>query len=798
MSAADDRKNVEAIFPLSPMQASLLFATIRSKGGAADPCFLQLYCTVEGDLDGSRFEQAWQALIDRHEALRTSIHWQAVERPLQVVLKRVQPSWTVEDWRDATRENQHKRLEAYLRRDREAGLDLTRPPVMRLARFHLAPNEWRLVWSCHHTLLDGWSGAIVLSELATFYDALLQGVKPSLGKAPSFREYVTWLQKQDAAAAEAGWRERLNGPTEPTRLPLDGTEATQNGFGPPPQEVQIELSPDASAALHHFARRQRLTLGTLVQGAWAMLLGAHSRQSEVCFGVTVSGRSSPVPGIDTMVGLLTNVLPLRVEVAADLPVQTVLEQLQLQQAWLRRMEHVSLVQIHGWSEMRGSARLFESLVVVENLPATSTPATASIRIGPPSGGITSTYPLTLVAAPGDPFRLHLLYDPARIPTEGARALLLELREILHIISTSNAARVADVLRSIQPTPSLLATSVPARASKPGAPRDALELRLVQIWEQVLGIRSIGIHDDFFALGGHSLTAARLFEAIERALGKRLPLATLFSATTISAMAEHVRGADPSARWSSLVPMQLSGSVPPLFCVHSYEGHLLFYRDLARRLAFDQPAFGLQSLGLDGAVAPLTSIPAMAAHYLEEIRSVQPEGPYQLLGMCFGIAVVLELAHQMHAQGAEVSKLIILDSGFLTRLPPPAADSHRKSARSVLRRIRRLPRAVRLRATRMVAQLNESGQDRNARLVRDANVRAWFDYQPRPFPGSITLIRSAGYGAGQNWHIETWSELCAGVEQFVVPGDHFSMLQEPDVQQLADQIRACLNRTPVHT
>jgi acyl carrier protein len=166
-------------------------------------------------------------------------------------------------------------------------------------------------------------------------------------------------------------------------------------------------------------------------------------------------------------------------------------------------------------------------------------------------------------------------------------------------------------------------------------QDELEVRLTWIWEKVLGVTPIGAGENFFALGGHSLIAVRLFSEIEKAFGKRLPLATLFQAPTIEQLAQVLRQQGWEPTWSSLVALRPQGSKPPFFCVHAVGGNVLEYHDLARHFAAEQPLYGLQSLGLDGKAAPLTSIEAMAAHYLQEIRHVQPTGPYHLGGRSFG-------------------------------------------------------------------------------------------------------------------------------------------------------------------
>jgi thioesterase domain-containing protein/acyl carrier protein len=415
------------------------------------------------------------------------------------------------------------------------------------------------------------------------------------------------------------------------------------------------------------------------------------------------------------------------------------------------------------------------------------------------GGITTRYPLTLLVAPGERLALHLVYERGRFDPADMDRALAELGGMLEGMASRPTARVAELMPSCNAEPQVMAApespSSPQRAG--GAdmypPGGALELQLVQIWESILGVHPIGVRDDFFDLGGNSLTAVQLFDRVERLLGKRLPLATLFQASTVESLAARLRDQGWTPPSSSLVVLQPDGYRPPLFCIHSYEGHVLFYRDLARHLAPDQPVYGLQAVGLDGDRPPLDSVEAMAAHYVHELRMVQPRGPYFLAAMCFGISVAFEMAQQLHAQGEQVAELIMLDSGFLTLLPVPVPVVPRTPVGRVIRRLRRHAGRLKAHTMRAVGYLRENSQQRRERRFREAVTHAWFSYEPRVYPGGVTLIHSAEYGTKQEWHVETWSTLAAGgVRIHVVPGGHLSFLHEPYVGELAAQLRTFID------
>ncbi|HAJ64533.1 MAG TPA: non-ribosomal peptide synthetase, partial [Cyanobacteria bacterium UBA8543] len=194
-----------------------------------------------------------------------------------------------------------------------------------------------------------------------------------------------------------------------------------------------------------------------------------------------------------------------------------------------------------------------------------------------------------------------------------------------------------------------------------APHDEIELQLTQIWQKVLGVQPIGVKDNFFELGGHSLSAVRMFAEVEPIAGRNFPLATLLEAPTIEQLATVIRHKEWSAPWSSLVAIQPGSSKPPLFCIHPVGGNVLEYLNLVRYLGSEQPIYGLQAQGLDGKQTPLNRVKDMAAYYIKEIRTLQPEGPYFLAGYSFGGLVAFEMAQQLHAQGQKVALLALCDT-----------------------------------------------------------------------------------------------------------------------------------------
>ncbi len=342
------------------------------------------------------------------------------------------------------------------------------------------------------------------------------------------------------------------------------------------------------------------------------------------------------------------------------------------------------------------------------------------------------------------------------------------------------------------------------------PRNEVENMLAAIWSDVLGTPIVGIHDNFLEIGGDSILSIQIV-AKARQAGLNLAPNHLFENPTIAELALCLE--DWGSRWSYIVPIKPGGSKRPLFCVHSWEGNVLFYRDLGMLMDRDQPVYGLQAIGSYDETPPLSTIEEMAEEYLREIKTVQPDGPYALLSICFGNPIALEIACRLHARGDVVSPLVILDSG-IRYIPPPMnllrlLSVARKISddRSTAHRIRRvgsyLHRVIRKMRNRMRRLTRYSWQhvrlkwddtDQTTERFKLAQEKAWRMYIPPVFTGRITLIRSAEIAARRrfDWHVSRLTEHARdGVDVHVVPGDHRTILHEPYVQGLAACVTACL-------
>ena len=430
------RGRVVDAYPLSPMQQGMVFHSLREPGSGVyveQTCFL-----LEGDLDADALERAWRALVARHAVLRTGFAWEGLDEPLQLVHADAPLPFERLDWRGVPAEEHEARLDAFLRDDRARGFDLARPPLMRVTLVRLDDARHRMVWTNHHALLDGWSLPTLLAELDAAYAALREGKEPALPPVRPFSDFIARLRARPSG--EAFWRERLAGLEEPTPLGVDRPAREGELL---PGEARVLLSPEAFDGLQRLARRCRVTLGTILQGAWAVVLGRYAGRDDVLFGATVSGRTPELEGVESMVGLFINTIPIRVRLPADEPIEAWLPQLQREQNEAREHEHTPLVDVQRWSRMPRGASLFDSILVLENYP-TRDDAGRALPLRDVRGLSRTNYPLTVVAAPGERFSLRLFHDRVRLADDAVARMARHLERVLETFARDPARPVGSV------------------------------------------------------------------------------------------------------------------------------------------------------------------------------------------------------------------------------------------------------------------------------------------------------------------------------------------------------------------
>ncbi|MDC7824866.1 amino acid adenylation domain-containing protein [Pseudomonas sp. BLCC-B13] len=448
----DALSGVEDVHPLSPLQQGLLF---HSQLEGAGSYVSQLLLPFTG-LDPLRLQNAWRQVLARHGVLRS--RFLLGERPLQLVQAEVELDWQELDWRGVADFDAH--LQAFCSAERERGFALDQAPLLRLALIQRGAGDFVLVWTLHHLLLDGWSNGLLFAEVLALYhgDRL-----PAPGG--QFRDYIHWLEGQDAATEQAFWREQL--------APLDGATRIA-GCLPcrPPEQGHarhpLPLDSATEQRIRSFAQRHGLTLNTLVQAAWALLLARLTGKRSLCFGATVAGRPTELAGSEQMLGLFINSLPVAVQLPVEQPLGDWLAALQVQNLQLREHEHSPLHDIQRWVGSAGEA-LFDSLLVFENYPlgdALKQAERGELRLGMPQSHEFTHYPMTLAVLPGSRLELLLAYDRAHFDADG----VAQVEALLHQALAQVCGDPARALGSLQ----LSSAEEQARLAEWNTPRQAFD------------------------------------------------------------------------------------------------------------------------------------------------------------------------------------------------------------------------------------------------------------------------------------------------------------------------------------
>jgi amino acid adenylation domain-containing protein/non-ribosomal peptide synthase protein (TIGR01720 family) len=429
-------ENVETMAALTPMQQGILFHALGAK--ERDPYFQQLVFALRGELNPELLEQAWQAVVNRHQVLRADYRWEETATPLQVIFKSRSVSLRRSDWSDASDSTQQRRLVALLLEERRVGYDFRKASDARLQLIRTGEAAHWLIWSHHHVTLDGWSTALVLGDVLNAYHALSEGSLQPTWPGRAFGDYLGWLSKRDRASAMAYWQRRLSGLEIKTPLPVS-PGLRERAYA----ETALQLTPEASNGLRQRCRELGVTLNTLVQAGWALLLARHAGVEEVVFGATVSGRPDELAGIESSIGLFINTLPIRVRLDPSLVVRAWLRNIQDQNQESRDQGHLALADIRRAAGRSGEDALFDSVVVFENFPVDEVlrrqPSGLSVeflplqRIGNLAERSTTgrnNYPLTLNVVPGACLTLTLAYESECFEAQAIGALAEQLKGLL--------------------------------------------------------------------------------------------------------------------------------------------------------------------------------------------------------------------------------------------------------------------------------------------------------------------------------------------------------------------------------
>ncbi|MEM8721219.1 MAG: condensation domain-containing protein [Cyanobacteria bacterium P01_G01_bin.39] len=647
---------------------------------------------ITGCLNVDVLERSLSELVRRHEVLRTT--FPSVNGHPQLVIAPAQPlPLPLIDLRNLPKTEGDAQAFRLATAEAHEPFDLANGPILRVKLFRLQDDEHLLIWNLHCIVCDGGSSDVFYQDLTTIYAAFAAD-KPS--PLPELKiQYVDfahwqrqWLQGEVLESQLNYWKQQLADLPPALKLPLDRPHPkgvlTYKG-----DRAALMLPKTLNAELDRLSQKLGATLFMTLLTAFETLLYRYCGQEDILLSFASSGRNQVET--ERVIGFFSNTLILRTNLTDKLTFKEALAR--VRQASLEAYAHQDLPFEKLIEELRPNTRqgrspLFQVKFAL-NPPWSEGRGMASVKL--PDLTFTSLfgyiyhgktkYDLTLVMREQDEgLGMVFDYNADIFDANTIQKMLEHFRNLLEGV-VANPDCILKDLPMLAPGEQLPQSchDFEAEEIELKIPRektvetlDKVESKLVEIWQDVLGVDFVGLRDNFFELGGNSLQAVTLFAQIEKQFGKNLPLATLFQSATVVEIAEIIRQEKWLAPWESLVPIQPNGNKPPLFYIHGGGGNLLVYRDLAYSLGSDQPVYGLQPRGLDGKYVPFQRIEDMAAYYLTQIRNLQPSGPYYLAGLSSGGNIAWEIAQILQAQGEKVALLALFDTNgpdYFKLLPP---------------------------------------------------------------------------------------------------------------------------------
>jgi amino acid adenylation domain-containing protein len=439
-----DKKNIEDLYPLSPMQQGMLFHSLYDPGSGA--YIEQMVCELCGDLDVPAFERAWQRASDRHPVLRTAFVGEGLKEPAQMVLWQAQPSLERQDWRGLVPDEQAARQAAWLRADRARGFELSKAPLLRLALLQLDDERYTFVWTYHHILLDGWSIPLLFKEVFALYEAFHRGEELRLDARRPFRDYIVRLKQRALTDAEPFWRRLLHGFTTPTSLLPHLAHAGADGQAERHEALKMRVATELTTALASLAQQQRMTVNTLAQAVWALLLNRYTGEQDVLFGMAVSGRPADMAGVESMIGMFMNTLPMRVRVSPDAWALPWLHEVRALQIEIEQYDYSPLLDVHGWSQVPRGTPLFESMLVFQgHIGADSLlDQRGSVDIRDIHFVEAVNYPLVVDVVLGLAPSLNVLYSARRFDSGTIMRMMRHFTHLLNELAANPHRRLAEL------------------------------------------------------------------------------------------------------------------------------------------------------------------------------------------------------------------------------------------------------------------------------------------------------------------------------------------------------------------
>ena len=543
------KKNVQNIYALTPMQEGILFQTLYDPKSLS--YFEQFNFHISGNLNIPVFEETWNNLMQRHDIFRTIFVYKNVPQPLQIVLKKRKIDFSFQDISTLSKEKQDIHWKNYQEKDKQFPFGLSKDVLMRLAVFKLNDTSFNITWSLHHILLDGWSAGIIYQEMLNIYNSLIQDKPLKLPKAIPFSKYIRWLKKQDTKAAKNYWKNYLIDYQQLISIPRTTVDQRKKFID---QNFEFEFNETLTSALQKTASKNQVTMNTVIQAGWAILLNKYNAIDDIAFGATVSGRPAEINDIEHMVGLFINAIPVRIKMDNRKSFNELLKTVQQESTESRNYHYYSLADILTETDLKQN--LFDHILVFENYPD------PEIFVNDQNNQFIidnldvfdhTHFDLTIIIAPEkNRIKFRLTYNQSVYDTAIIEKIEIHLKSIFENVSKDNDIEIEkiDILSHhekpfyhqscVQRNEALRKqTQVQNRnkSTKYVPPQNEQQEKLSSIWKEVLNNHSIGIDDNFFETGGHSLKAMQIISRVHKEFHVEIPINTFFENPNIRSLSE---------------------------------------------------------------------------------------------------------------------------------------------------------------------------------------------------------------------------------------------------------------------
>ncbi|WP_235299324.1 non-ribosomal peptide synthetase [Portibacter marinus] len=756
---------------LNNLQSAFLINKLSSKN---DDGLLFLEFDIEGNIDVKAFENALAKTVNRHDVLRTVIYEEK-----GVYFQEIKSHFLYTLYQDRVSID-------------EKELDLETCANM-FSLLKINEGRFKLIWKCHHILVDGWSCGVIIKDLLKFYEN-----EGAFSQIQNFPTYLHWIKNRNSAKAKNFWSAYFQKDTILTLLQNEKVSIPEKF-----ENAETIIPEDLQNKIKAFCRRSKVAQSYYFQVVWSLVLSGLFRSRHVSYGLTVSGRNLSFPGIQEMAGLFMNIVPEVVNIPENKEINTWLHELQYLAYEKRRYDHCSLPEIKECLSFKPNQSLFDTLYIYGNFLAENTKI-GSLNILNFNGGFSSSYPLTIRIKPLEKTEIIWRFNSNIISKQAIDFIQQEFFNLAELICSNLFLNISEIIKRWNNYPIHFSTSnlKPVKEKK-GIEQFSLvnvENLIIEDWTNMLNVK-VDNDSNLFMLGGSSLDAVESTSRIANLLNVTLNASVILNHNTPEKLAKFIVESGNSENESEMVvPMKSGNGSEPLFCFHAGGSQVFFYSEFARKIDSNIPVYSIQTPRLNEENSP-KSIEDLARIYLTEMRKIKPNGPYRMMGTCFSNTLLVEISHLLEIQGEESNTLLVVDSApSLSALEN--LDEKKSRWKKWIKRlqfnnlIRRFERLINPKSeAELISDIfNTEEQD----LVETIEIlnEMYRQYQWKNINDEVHLIRSSEFAnqPRKKFHLEVWSKLTDNqLHVHEVDAQHIKIFEESAARSLAREVNQILQQ-----